>query len=64
MLTSINHKLENLVSSQILVDEPLKKHTSFGIGGCASFYIFPNTFCGGEKKRQGTKGDFVLYLTF
>ena len=43
MLTNINHKLENLVSSQILVDEPLKKHTSFGIGGCASFYIFPNT---------------------
>ena len=43
MLTSMSHKLENLVSSQILVDESLKKHTSFGIGGSTSFYIFPNT---------------------
>ena len=41
MLTSINTDIKNLTSSKILFDEPLKKHTSFGIGGKASFYIYP-----------------------
>ena len=41
MLTSINKDIKNLTSSKILFDEPLKKHTSFGIGGKASFYIYP-----------------------
>ena len=41
MLTSINDEIKNLISSKILIDEPLKKHTSFGIGGKASLYIFP-----------------------
>ena len=41
MLVSTNTEIKNLVSSKILINESLKKYTSFGIGGNASFYIFP-----------------------
>ena len=41
MLVSANTEIKNLVSSKILINESLKKYTSFGIGGNASFYIFP-----------------------
>ena len=54
----INHKLENLVSSQILANEPLKEHTSFGIGGNASFYIFPNNNI--DLKNILKQSDFII----
>ena len=41
MLVNINNQISDLISSKVLIDEPLKKHTSFGIGGNASFYIYP-----------------------
>ena len=39
------HKKEicNLVDSKILFDEPLKKHTTFGVGGLASIFIYPSS---------------------
>ena len=39
------HKIEidNMLKSKILFDEPLSKHTSFGIGGPANCLIFPNS---------------------
>ena len=41
MLNNINHDIINLVKSKVLIDEPLKKHTTFGVGGQASFFIYP-----------------------
>ena len=34
-----NYCLENLKSSEIKKDEPMKKHTSFKIGGNADIFI-------------------------
>ena len=45
------HKIEidNMLKSKILFDEPLSKHTSFGIGGPANCLIFPN--CADELSK-------------
>jgi len=42
MLNSTKNEICNLVKSRILIDEPLKKHTTFGVGGLASLFIYPN----------------------
>ena len=34
-------KLKKMIIGQILINEPMKKHTTFGIGGPASAYIYP-----------------------
>ena len=41
MLNNTNNDIINLVRSKVLIDEPLKKHTTFGVGGQASFFIYP-----------------------
>lgn len=33
--------LKKMITGQILINEPMKKHTTFGIGGPASAYIYP-----------------------
>ena len=39
MFDSIKNEISNLSKSKILIDEPLKKHTTFGVGGKASIFI-------------------------
>ena len=34
-------EITNLIDSKILIDEPLKKHTTFGVGGSSSIFIYP-----------------------
>ena len=41
MLNKTNNDIINLVTSKVLIDEPLKKHTTFGVGGQASLFIYP-----------------------
>ena len=43
MIKNIIKKIENNSSSLCLVDEPLKKHTTYGIGGPADLMIFPKS---------------------
>ena len=42
MIKNIIKKIENDSSSLCMVDEPLKKHTTYGIGGPADLMVFPN----------------------
>ena len=42
MIKNIIKKIKNNSSSLCLVDEPLKKHTTYGIGGPADLMVFPN----------------------
>ena len=41
MLDSTKHEICNLLKSKVLIDEPLKKHTTFGVGGAAALFIYP-----------------------
>lgn len=52
------HKLEAELKGRVLRDEPLSKHTSFGIGGPADLFVFPGDledlrevlkFCNSER---------------
>ena len=36
------NKIVSLLDSKVLIDEPLKKHTTFGVGGLASIFVYPN----------------------
>ena len=45
----------NTISSKIIFDEPLKNHTSFGIGGPASCFIYPKNRQELSKLLQYTK---------
>ena len=42
MIKNIIKKIDNDSSSLCLVNEPLKKHTTYGIGGPADLMVFPN----------------------
>lgn len=44
MLDKIKNEISNLLKSKILINEPLKKHTTFGVGGEASIFIYPCDF--------------------
>ena len=35
------NKIINLINSKVLIDEPLKRHTTFGVGGVASIFVYP-----------------------
>lgn len=35
---SLKRALEDFTNAKILKDEPMKKHTGYGVGGCARFY--------------------------
>ena len=41
MLDRIKNEICSLLKSKILINEPLKKHTTFGVGGAASLFIYP-----------------------
>tara|TARA_B100001758_G_scaffold212512_1_gene196462 strand:+ start:1722 stop:2651 length:930 start_codon:yes stop_codon:yes gene_type:complete len=41
MIKNIINKINSKTSSLCLIDEPLKKHTTYGIGGPAELMIFP-----------------------
>ena len=41
MLDSTKNEIFNLLKSKVLIDEPLKKHTTFCVGGLASLFIYP-----------------------
>lgn len=41
MISQHGKELLKLIDSKILIDEPLKKHTTFGIGGNSSMFVFP-----------------------
>ena len=41
MIIQHGKELLKLINSKILIDEPLKKHTTFGVGGNSSMFIFP-----------------------
>ena len=43
MLELYKQEISSLVNSKILFDEPLKKHTTFGVGGLASIFIYPSS---------------------
>ena len=42
MLDTIKHEICSLLKSKVLIDEPLKRHTTFGVGGLASLFIYPS----------------------
>lgn len=42
MKDTIKKELINLTSSKILLDEPLNKHTTYGVGGTASAFVLPS----------------------
>lgn len=44
MFDSIKNEIYDLSKSKILIDEPLKKHTTFGVGGKASIFIYPSNY--------------------
>jgi len=39
---AIKNKIIDLIDSKVLIDEPLKRHTTFGVGGSASVFVYPN----------------------
>lgn len=41
MLDTTKNEIFGLLKSNILIDESLKKHTTFGVGGLASLFIYP-----------------------
>jgi UDP-N-acetylmuramate dehydrogenase len=41
MLDTTKNEIFRLLKSKILIDESLKKHTTFGVGGLASLFIYP-----------------------
>ena len=41
MLDTTKNEIFELLKSKILIDESLKKHTTFGVGGLASLFIYP-----------------------
>ena len=43
MIESIMNKINNETSSLCLMNESLKKHTTYGIGGPADLMIFPKS---------------------
>ena len=43
MLSRIKNEICDMVKSRVLVDESLKKHTTFGVGGLASLFIYPRS---------------------
>tara|TARA_B100000674_G_scaffold108959_1_gene80301 strand:+ start:2469 stop:2816 length:348 start_codon:yes stop_codon:yes gene_type:complete len=43
MLELYKKEISSLVNSKILFNEPLKKHTTFGVGGLASMFIYPSS---------------------
>ena len=43
MLELYKKEISSLVNSKILFNEPLKKHTTFGVGGLASIFIYPSS---------------------
>lgn len=42
MMEEIREELIRLAEGQALFDEPLRKHTSMGVGGCVWAVVFPN----------------------
>ena len=38
----LKNKIANLIQSKVLIDEPLKRHTTFGVGGSASIFVYPD----------------------
>ena len=42
MYKTLNHKLKNNINRKILFNEPMKKHTTFGIGGNVDALIYPS----------------------
>ncbi|MDP2268580.1 MAG: UDP-N-acetylenolpyruvoylglucosamine reductase, partial [Deltaproteobacteria bacterium] len=39
---AIREKLTELVAGEVFFDEPLSRHTSFGVGGAADAIVFPH----------------------
>lgn len=55
-------KLKDILSeSQILIDEPLKKHTTFKVGGPASFLILPNNMSQIEESVKLCKQENIPF---
>jgi len=42
MINNFKEKLVSSLNSEIQVNEPMKKHTTYGIGGTADIFILPN----------------------
>ena len=42
MHLDIKNKIVSLINSKVLINEPLKKHTTFGVGGLGSIFVYPN----------------------
>ena len=43
MKLETKNKIANLIDSKVLLDEPLKKHTTFGVGGSAAIFVYPDS---------------------
>ncbi|MFA6411555.1 MAG: hypothetical protein WCW53_02585, partial [Syntrophales bacterium] len=41
MNEALRQELERLMGGSVLFDEPLSRHTSMGVGGCADALVFP-----------------------
>ena len=53
MNLTMKNKIVNLIDSKVLIDEPLRKHTTFGVGGLASIFVYPSN-----------KNDLIKLLKF
>ena len=42
MNLAMKNKIIDLIDSKVLIDEPLRKHTTFGVGGPASVFVYPH----------------------
>ena len=42
MISQHGKEILRLINSKVLIDESLKKHTTFGVGGKSAMFIFPN----------------------
>ena len=55
-------KLKGILNeSQILIDEPLKKHTTFEVGGPASFLILPDNISQIEESVKLCKKENIPF---
>ena len=42
MIDDIKNYIENNTKSKVLTNEPMKNHTTYGIGGPADLFVFPS----------------------
>lgn len=58
---NLNHKLVDIPDASVVFDEPMRKHTSLGVGGGAKFYITVNSLCALSRVIETLKSSRVKF---